>query len=468
MAGLAVLLAGMGLCGYWSVCLLRRNLSNRMLLCLLAILPALVVSAVHSAFDYVWYVPGCMVLVVMLAACLCRLWHLERERAGAPTKSMAISRYGWLGMTACLGVVGFFLFQDSVSGALAEPDWHRYLRVRQEAWHLEGAEQREAYESMLEALNATVAKKPDFARAHSRLAAAHLALFDLPEDPSVNPLSLAHIRQAAEASRFDSSEALNTWLARAVGSRLEHLNAARKHARRAVALGPLQGEAYLYLAELAFLDGPHFPSRAAYVDQAARVRPFDGDVLFEQGREALFAGRPDEAMHFWKEAFRAGRIHQKHMVRMLAERLPAAVFLEVFEHDLFTLRLLESRYRGLERPDETALVTRRLAQQAEEEALADESETAAQHWLQAALAYQRLHESEEAIRCLRRAVGCDAYNYDLRYRLGACLCENQRYEEAEEHLNWCLQRKPDNGKLKALMAEAVDGRLRRAPRQHGD
>jgi tetratricopeptide (TPR) repeat protein len=317
---------------------------------------------------------------------------------------------------------------------------------------------------MIEALGTTVKRQPGFARAHTRLAAAHLALFDLPEEDSISPLSLAHIRQAADASQFGSSTELHTWLSRAVGQRLEHLQAALQHAHRAAALGPLQGEAYLYLAELAFLEGPHSPGESGYVAQAAKVRPSDGDVLFEQGRQAMHHGKPDEAMRLWQMAFKAGAVYQKHLVHMLSDRLPAAVFLEVFEMDRKALTLLAAQYRQLERPEDVQIVMERMAKTAEEEARCLEGEAAAESWVHAANAYRDLKRPEQRIRCLRNAVQCDLFNYEMRHLLGTCLYKHKLFDEAEEHLSWCLQRSPSSEKLKSMVEATVDGRLRMSKR----
>ena len=105
---------------------------------------------------------------------------------------------------------------------------------------------------MASLLERCVAKDRSFARGHLRLAANYLQQFHLLQMSSQNPMDLAQIRDAAIASRFESRAALDEWLDRAFGPRRKHLGAALWHAHRAAALCPVQGEAYLYLAE-----GPH-------------------------------------------------------------------------------------------------------------------------------------------------------------------------------------------------------------------
>ena len=66
--GLLLLGTTIGLCVWWCVPAFRAaaRTGSR---CVCGIAPGLVASAVHSAADFVWYVPGCMVTPVVLAAC---------------------------------------------------------------------------------------------------------------------------------------------------------------------------------------------------------------------------------------------------------------------------------------------------------------------------------------------------------------------------------------------------------------
>ena len=71
---------------------------------------------------------------------------------------------------------------------------------------------------------------------------------------SDDPMSLSQLRDAALAAQFESHDKMHEWLERAVGKNLKYLHAAARHAKRAAQLCPLQGQAYVHLAELRFLD----------------------------------------------------------------------------------------------------------------------------------------------------------------------------------------------------------------------
>ena len=91
---------------------------------------------------------------------------------------------------------------------------------------------------------------PDDARTNFELAGCCLRLFELHQQDAVNVMSLGQIRDAAVESHFSSRQALDEWLARAVGEHVKYLDAALQHTHRALALCPLLGEGYLYLGEL--------------------------------------------------------------------------------------------------------------------------------------------------------------------------------------------------------------------------
>ena len=99
--------------------------------------------------------------------------------------------------------------------------------------------------------------QPTHARAHLAMAECAAAACSRPcSRRAENPMSLAHIRDAAMQSRFSSRAALVEWLSRAVGSHWDYLERgpAVTFAPR-LALCPIEGRAYVYLADLSFLAG---------------------------------------------------------------------------------------------------------------------------------------------------------------------------------------------------------------------
>ena len=63
--------------------------------------------------------------------------------------------------------------------------------------------------------------------------------------------------------------------------------------------------------------------------------------------------------------------------------------------------------------------------------------------------------------CAEAALRVDSNNYDVRQAAARCLIRCDRYAEAETHLNWCLNRRGDDEKLRDLARFVVRKRLER-------
>ncbi len=254
---------------------------------------------------------------------------------------------------------------------------------------------------------------------------------------------------------------MHAWLARALGDRLEALQRAWGHARRAVELCPVQTEAYLALADLCFLDGRGGPGPEAYLAHAVRLRPHDAAVLLAVGQHAAEQGRLAEAAAVWKAAFHAGPAAARRVIDRLADQLPGRVFLELFEPDAEALELLADRYRQLQRAGDLRLASHRRAELLERAACNVPAPKAGATWLAAAQAWDDAGRTDDALRCLRQAVATDPGAYDARLALGQRLQQLGDFEAAEEHLRWCALRRPQDRTAQTALEKTVLGRLRK-------
>jgi tetratricopeptide (TPR) repeat protein len=313
---------------------------------------------------------------------------------------------------------------------------------------------------MLRELTAIVAEDPRDARAQLGLAEACLRQFDQAQQASDNPLSLAAVRDAAIAGGFRSREDLQTWLSRALGPRRTWLDKALWHTHEALALCPLQGQGYLYLAELSFLDRADRQTPAALINQALAVRPHDGGVLFKAGEEAALAGNESLAIEYWKQAFHAGPITQWQLIDYFVRRkVPPAFVLEHFAPDRAALRLLYQRYHDATAAEEFRPLVEHYARVAMQDARQVKGPPAAPLWLEAHRLAAELQDHEQALRCAKLAVAADENNLDVRLMVGRYLFMQKQYREAEQHLSWCLARRPDDKRLRADFEAATKGRI---------
>jgi len=480
--GLTLVLAGVGFCACWCIGGLRRAGSKRALVCIGAISASLTVSVVHSLADFVWYVPACMALVAIMAGCACRLRQSAANGKQSRLKPWAMPKPVVATMAVALLVVGTWMIVGRVGPTLAEPHWDRYRILAMAAARPAPAEETEssvpvtpqqvreasleAIARMIDELEQVVRWDPDHARARLRLAEAYLRRFDLAQQASENPMPLAQIRdaviQARAAARDEQTKReVEQWLARTISSQGNCIEAALQHARRSLELCPLQGEGYLCLAELCFLDTGH-PQRAksAYVGQALQVRPLGGAVLFEAGREAWLAGDYSQGMQYWQHSFRCGRKHQLKLIELLAGRVPVGFLLEGFQPDLVALRMLHKEYSRFHLPEDLTQLRRCYAGAALAKARTlDEEEDAAQAWLEAGWLYHLLEQSDRALDCARNAFARNPNDYNVRHAMALRLADQQQFAEAETHVDWCLQRRPNDKRLQDLRRRIVVGRI---------
>ncbi len=520
LPGLFLACAGLAIYCFWCVSLAMRSRRPPVQLALVAIAPAIAASAVHSLGDFVWYVPGCMVIVVILAACACRLYQIDRRQSvagtlGWPTADestssrstgtageidatmapraarRALLKKGTGSTTSCtcpqgkpLSVVvpvPFFSINDAhllylvVAGCLlamaagivpsviaaipAEQAWHAYLKQHGATTEKENSKREEACREMLETLSSVVNWQPTHSRARARMAALHLELFERLQSRADPPFGIAQIRDAALASQFPSSAALQQWLSKVAGPNLIHLNRALVHARRSLACCPLQAPAYLALAKLSFLEGPNSIGKSAYVAQAVNVRPLDGDVAFAAGIESLLAGRTEEAIAHWRTCFQTGQ-HQQDLLDAFSARLPVAVFLDEFQPDLEGIRRIERHYKNRGRDDALPAIRARHVQAAESAAETCKGKEAARLWREAARVYRALEAQQDWVRCLRRTLDSDPSCFDARLELAKTLLELEEFAEAEKELMNCRRRRPYDQNVQKLLERAVDQRIR--------
>jgi tetratricopeptide (TPR) repeat protein len=536
IAGLGLMAAAMGLSAFWCIGALRTAAAKlrtaapkppadasavrhadpkdphavpdprRILLCAGAVSAGLAADAVHALVDFVWYVPACMVLVALLAAAAYRLWQLAGDPSNRRFHTVVMPQPVGLAAILALTLAGAWAVAGCVGPAVAQIHWDAYLRLDMAAVEAAAGKAKPVLPASRDPQGGTPAAKistvqqiaeleevlrwePDHARAHLRLAEAYLRNFDLAQAASQNAMPLAEIGEAAVAAGFASPEAVDEWLARAVGDRRADLNRAREHARTAVSLSPLPGEGYLFLANLCFLDGSNCEAaQTAYIAQALAVRPYEGGVLLEAGRQAVQAGNLPLALDYWRKAFQTSVSHRMQIIESLAGRVPVECLLAAFHLDLDALRVLHTRYAKWTEPAQSAALCqvyrqctgtawlggdeelaaargwihdqltelRRFYREvAQSEAARLQGAAGARAWLEAASLCGQMGDRSGELEAAERAERADPSQFPARYEAARCLVAAGRYADAQPHLNWCLQRRPNDARLHALLREVV-------------
>ena len=480
LLGLGLALLGMACCATWCVRALNSRADVRIRVLSAAVSASLAANVVHAGVDFSWYIPGLMVIASLLAACARRLDQLSACVAGgspateATPSGTAIPR--WLGLsTAAIAVsCSTWAFPQLEQLAKGEPHWFDYLRLAlpqrgptaiatadADASEDPDAERITQFKRLLSALRATVKLNPSKARAQLRLASSYLAAFDHLQQHSDDPMSLSQIRDAALAAQFESNDEMREWLERAVGANLKYLVAAARHAKKAAQLCPLQGQAYLHLAELRFLDDVDPQHGPALLRQALLVRPQSASVQFAVGRRHWLDGQIDEALESWKSAFHQDQSTQEQILSLLVGNVQAEVILDHLQPDLAALQRLETRYLNDQQPlPDYPIIARAYAEALKQELTNPECDQPIDQLIAAAAIYNRLQDDDKTEACLRHAIQIDRTSFAARKMLGAFLLTQERFAEASEHLNWCVRMSPHDRWLRGLAEQALANSLR--------
>ena len=471
IAGLGLLFGGFIVCGFWCIGAVWNNGNVVEIICGGAVASALAASAVHSIVDFVWYIPACMSWTLILCGLACRLYQMRRAAEKQP--SFSSSRLVWMGVTVIVAILSIGSVQVLVRPAEASRHWDNYAIYAKErqtverqmnAFSVDPKEKDElsrlsvGIDKILEAeMRAYLAKDLNNASAHLRMAAVYLRQFQGKQRSSINPMGIGQIRDAAIASQFPSKEAMNEWLARAIGGNQELLYRALWHAQQAVARCPLQGEAYLFLAELIFLEGKDQSAKSALVNQAIRVRPFDGKVLLMAGKEAAVAGEVETAVAHWKKSFKYSIDGKSDLLSLLSQRVPANITIQMLEPQVSDLIYFYRAYRTLGDPRQMEEVCKHFESLLWKGTVENQSDL--RLWITLSRAYQEIEKDEDALRCAKQASKCDFNNFEARLLMAAILFDLKEYSEAEQQLRWCVSRRPDHSQSQELLKTVVKARI---------
>lgn len=426
--------------------------------CLAAALAGVAASAVHALVESNWFIPGCMMLLIPLAASGIAL-SAGAGRDGA-ARPIRVPRPVWGAAAVCLAASLYLAvpikqarLQDAAAWKLLDP-LTTDTRASASA-SLDPGEWRQQLDGVSELSSCNP-------QTHLALAGQYLQLFEELQRSSANPMTLTEIRETVTAAEFESSDEINEWLQRAFAGNAECLHLAQRHAARCVELCPLEGRAYTFLAELCFINGQDAEFRERLIRQSGLVRPYDGQVLFATGQFEFQRGDMESALRHWRSAYHRSRIWEAAVTNSLIHIMPVESFLSEFQPDWMALRHLRHRLKDSGHP-EYRLVVRRLAEATVERAETVEPDEAAELLVEAYQEYVELDEPDAALQCVLAAVQRQPASYDAHLRAGQCLHTQQRYSDAVRELRWCLRRRPNDQLTSELLRTAIESESLEAP-----
>ena len=479
LPGLLICFAAIYGCLSWCRIGLRSKVDSRIVTAAAAVTASLVAHLVHCLFDFIWYVPGCMVVVALLAACARSLATAANTAANTaadtpetplatPRTSIAWrGRIGWAMAAVVIVLATGFSGERTTRQIAGDVHWDKYLRLRFAKKDTDPQQQasmtpsqrktasRQQHQQRMLALGKTITANPNHARAHLRLAAHYVAWVEDLRSDGLNPhMPLGQIRQAALVSSFTSAEERNEWLSRpgVLGTRQRHLDKALAHARRSLALCPLQGMGYIHMAQLGYLEGDDSSDSSTLIAQALVVRPYQARIHEAAGVEAWLAGDQDTGLYHWKRAFDQDRAVQHRILKRLAAAgLSAKVIISEFQPDWESLVYMKQLYQRALPETEYHVVLADYAKAAHDRADRQDGTDAVTSLLQAAGAYRQLDQPAQVQACYERALAENPSSLTARLALGRWLFSQDRFAMALEHLEWSARQQPDDEKLGRLV-----------------
>ena len=291
-----------------------------------------------------------------------------------------------------------------------------------------------------------------------RLATHYKALFEHLLKTGPNPgMPFSQIRQAAFTAGFTSTQERNEWLnlPGVLGKQRKYLQRSLVHSRKGLELCPLQGMGYIYLSQLGFLNGAGSETSQPLIEQALLVRPFEANVRYQAGKEALLRGDHQQGLKHWKQAFASDRRVQQRILRGLVRAgFSAGDTIEHFQPDWDALSYMKDLYQQEAPGAEYEIVLAGYADAARERATRLDGVDAVTSWLKAAGALKQLEKPAEAENCYQQALRENPGSLSARLGYGLWLFQQKRFSQAAEHLIWCARQQPENEKLQRLARQS--------------
>lgn len=455
--GIILLAAAILLCGFWCLNGWRRG-DREQRRRITALAGVLLASLVHSVFDFVWYIPGCMILTLTILVCLCRSSQLTAPAAGTvvpgtPRIPTLIAAVVLVLILPTARVFADAVHRDTTSAHYWNDYRSRILSI--------GEGTGDSVESLNEQLDLLIAQlehclqnDPFHHSAWSALAPLYLHRFEQHSSNGDNQMSLQDIRDTIRQAEFASQQEAMEWLERAFGDDIHDLHRAVHTARQALRHRPLASEAYLVLSETAFLTAAPPDVLAAVVNQAIRLRPHKPRVLYAAGLLAEESGETESAWSTWRHAAGLDVQIAGLIIDRFVNRIPATELIERLEPNRQVYFRLFDAYRRNRLPEDQRTVAVAFATSFDE-IIEQVPEEDANAWKQCAQLLSAADQEEQAGRCLRRAVRQTPEDLGARRRYAVILSNQGQLREARRELTWLAARMPQDQEIAVLLDDVT-------------
>ena len=453
----------------------------------IALTGGLTAGTVHAAGDFIWYVPACSTLMMLLGACAVRLASSHIHAISLPrlTLDRASATIAGVGAVAVLVFVGHrqlqaakaqIFFEDSIKQSRTLEKLSRQTtgqaalyaaktKIKTADSPAESTNEHEIVtelEARIDSLEKTVALQPDHTQAWTDLAFCKLEHFGLTRRIAGEKIGLTEIRQTVEQTQFESTEARTAWVQKIAGDGFRDLTQAMNAALRAVTINPCAGNAWCMLAATSFLNTQDSRLPQACINQALRVRPHEGQVLFEAANQAELDGDQTRAMQLRQQCFAECPSERGRVLNVLLPMMSAVAVCELLQPDVTGLRAIDNLWsRSSSKEDMKPVKELRLAK-VYEAAQRVKGTTQSNLLYEAAIIERTLGNTDNAATTITAALVANPNNFQMRLvHIDLALSTGDAITVKKE-IDWCLLRRPDSQKLQGRIQRLKQLRIKQA------
>ena len=448
----------------------------------LALTGGLTAGTIHAAVDFIWYVPACSTLMMILGACAVKLASKYIEAIALPqlTFDRMSATIAGIGAVTVLIFVGHRQLQASNAQVFFEESLkqtrilEKFTRKNTIQIALRAARREsplavdnaheilKKIEDRVDLLEKTVALRPDHLQAWTDLAFCRLEHFGLARQIAGETVGLAEIRQTIEQTEFESREARAIWLEKVAGDRLQDLSQSKNAAIQAVTVNPCDGHAWIVLAATSFLNTPDPDLPQACINQALRVRPHEGQVLFEAANQAERDGDGIRAMQLRQQCFSECPSERDHLLNVLLPMKSAVDVCEYLQPDVTGLRAIDGLWSRSSSQETMKPVKELRLAKIYEAAQYEKGITQSNLLHEAAILERTLGNIENALTTITAALAANPNNFQMRLVHIDLALASGNAQAAKKEIDWCLLRRPDSQKLKGWIQRLKQLRIEQA------
>ena len=437
-----------------------------------ALTGGLTAGTVHAATDFIWYVPACSTLMMLLGACALKLASGHMHVISPPQISLdrLSAAIASIGIVTVLVFVSYRQLQEAKAQTFFEYSIKqtRTLEklsrqsVSQTSQHAvktkgkitnlpaESTKERGVItelENRIDSLEKTVALHPGHLQAWTDLAFCKLEHFGLTRRIAGETIRLTDIRQTVEQTQFQSKAARIAWVQKITGDGFQDLTQAKNAAMRAVTVNPCAGNAWCVLAATSFLNTQDSGLPQACINQALRVRPHEGQVLFDAANQAELDGNAARATQLRKQCFAECPSERGRVLNVLLPMISAVEACELLQPDINGLRTIDGLWSRSSSKETMKPVKELRLAKVYEAAQQVKGTTQSNLLYEAAIIERTLGNTDNAAATITAALVANPNNYQMRLvHIDLALAAGDT-ATAKKEIDWCLLRRPDSQKL---------------------